>query len=124
MRRAMVVGVILVTAVLAGCGDDDTGAAPSPSQAGDAVEVVAEDVGFDAAAYEATAGTVSFVYRNHGSITHTLVLEEIDGFKLEVTGNGDTDEGSTDLGAGTYTVFCDVPGHREAGMEATLVEIA
>jgi plastocyanin len=112
--------------VLAGCGGgDDSNADSNAASAGDtastdAVEVVAQDVKFPADTYEATAGTVEVHYRNDGSTTHTLVIDGVDGFKLEVGGNGDTDEGTVELDAGTYTVYCDVAGHREAGMEATL----
>jgi uncharacterized cupredoxin-like copper-binding protein len=48
------------------------------------------------------------------------VIEGVDGFKLDVPTNGDVDEGSVDLQSGEYTIYCDVPGHRNAGMEATL----
>jgi uncharacterized cupredoxin-like copper-binding protein len=85
--------------------------------------VAAEDIKFPEDRYEATAGSVNLSYRNDGSINHTLVVDDVDdvdGFKLEVAGNGDEDQGSVDLGAGTYTMYCDVPGHRDAGMEATL----
>jgi uncharacterized cupredoxin-like copper-binding protein len=32
----------------------------------------------------------------------------------------DDDEGEIDLAAGEYVFYCDVPGHRDAGMEGTL----
>ena len=43
-----------------------------------------------------------------------------DDFKLEVSRGGDTDDGTIELEAGDYVFYCDVPGHRAAGMEGTL----
>jgi uncharacterized cupredoxin-like copper-binding protein len=51
---------------------------------------------------------------------HTLAIEGVKGFKLEVPRPGDIDTGSVRLEPGSYTLFCDVPGHRQAGMEAPL----
>lgn len=108
---------------LAACGDDDGDAGGSPATtSGDsgAVTVVAEPgLRFDAEGYDTAAGEVEFVYENADSIAHTLVIDGIDAdeFRLEV---GDSDDGSVTLEEGEYTVFCDVPGHRAAGMEATL----
>ncbi|MGH8998060.1 MAG: cupredoxin domain-containing protein [Acidimicrobiia bacterium] len=86
------------------------------------VEVTAVDIDFPVAQLTAKAGTVRFVYRNDGQIRHTLVIEEVPAFgKLEVNRKGDTDEGTVELRPGTYTIFCDVPGHRSAGMDAKLV---
>ena len=107
---------------LAACGDDDSpnGAASSPSSSESSVTVVAEDISLDESTYRAEAGSVAITYRNDGSIEHTLVIDGVDGFKLDVPANGDVDEGSVDLQSGEYTIYCDVPGHRDAGMEATL----
>ena len=33
---------------------------------------------------------------------------------------GQTEVGTYDLPAGTYSLICDIPGHKEAGMTATL----
>jgi uncharacterized cupredoxin-like copper-binding protein len=82
--------------------------------------VVADDIKFPEDRYEATAGTVNLRSRNDGSINHTLVSDDVDGFKLEVATNGDEDQSTVDLEAGTYTVYFEVPGHREAGMAASL----
>jgi len=97
-----------------------TTAAAASGGAGGSVDVIAKDIEFDKTEYSTSGGTVEVSYVNEGSITHTLLIEDVDGFKLEVAAKGDEDEGTVDLEAGTYTLYCDVPGHREAGMEATL----
>src|SRR3546814_8789429 len=84
------------------------------------VEVVAEDIKFAESGLEAAAGEVEFTYTNDGVIGHTLLIDGVDDFKLEVEANGDVDEGTVTLDAGSYTVYCDIAGHREAGMETTL----
>ena len=103
-------------------GNDTTSTSPAVDGTGDAdgLVVVAEDIAFGETAYSAAAGAVPVTYRNDGSIRHTLVIEDVDGFKLEVASTDDVDEGTVELDSGEYTLFCDVPGHRSAGMEATL----
>ena len=52
---------------------------------------------------------------------HTLVFDggKVPGFKLEAS-SGESDELKVDLKPGEYTIYCDIPGHREAGMEGTI----
>jgi plastocyanin len=75
---------------------------------------------FNATDFPTVAGVNEIRYLDKGG-THTLVFEEAQfrGFELKVSGSGD-DSGKVDLAAGTYTVFCSIPGHRAAGMEATI----
>lgn len=124
-RNVMVPLFVAVALALSACGgDDDTAAAPDAldgnGAGGGELTVVAEDIAFPSETYQAEAGTVDVVYENEGSIEHTLVIEDVEDFKLTVSSNGDVDEGTVELDAGTYTIYCDVAGHREAGMEATL----
>ena len=123
MRRLFVllpVAAVVVIALGSCGGDDDAGDAAPEDRGNGGVEVVARDIEFGESEYDAPAGEVQLRYVNEGSIAHTLLIDDVDGFKLEVTGNGDEDQGTVELEAGTYTLYCDVPGHREAGMEATL----
>lgn len=123
MRRPLVllpVAAVVVIALGSCGGDNDAGDAAPEDRGNGGVEVVARDIELGESEYDTTAGDVQLHYVNEGSIAHTLLIEDVDGFKLEVTGNGDEDQGSVELEAGTYTLYCDVPGHREAGMEATL----
>jgi plastocyanin len=120
-QRVLICGALLMIGLTA-CGDTDTTSATNatPPSGKTLVDVVATDLAFDAKTYDTTAGAVTIHYRNDGAIPHTLVIEDIDGFKLDVPRKAATDQGTTDLEAGDYVLFCDVPGHREAGMEATL----
>jgi plastocyanin len=106
----------MATVVLGACGDDDDDAGGG----GDAdVTVVAEDtLSFDKGDYTAEAGEITIRYEAGGSMTHTLLIEGVDGFELQVSGTGSEDSGSVDLEPGSYELFCDVPGHE--GMRATL----
>lgn len=123
-RNAMVALIAAGALVLGACGGDDTAAAPDEvgdnGAGGGKLTVIAEDISFPADTYQAEAGTIDVVYENEGSIEHTLLIEDVDDFKLRVTSNGDVHEDTVELDAGTYAIYCDVAGHREAGMEATL----
>ena len=82
--------------------------------AGDTLRVVVDTV-------VAPAGEVVLALVNDGSIPHTLVVEDFESdLKLSIAGSGDVDSGSITLDAGEYVFYCDVAGHRGAGMEGTL----
>jgi uncharacterized cupredoxin-like copper-binding protein len=114
---ALIVGALALTA----CGgDDDDDSAPPASIPADAVQVHAADIDFPTKEFTAKAGTVTFVYIDQpGVIQHTLEIEGIpkSKFYLEINGAGDQAVGTADLQPGTYTIYCDIPGHRAAGME-------
>jgi plastocyanin len=70
----------------------------------------------------AKAGKVTVDFKNPQSLTHDVAIEDSGGKevgKTELIGEGET-SASVDLKPGTYTYYCTVPGHREAGMEGTL----
>ncbi|MGH9015365.1 MAG: hypothetical protein ACRDZ1_15725 [Acidimicrobiia bacterium] len=76
---------------------------------------------FNAAEYVVEAGIVEIDYVSRGG-AHTLVFaeQEFTGFKLFSPGDGRRDTGKVQLEPGQYTVYCDIPGHRAAGEEATI----
>jgi plastocyanin len=70
----------------------------------------------------AKAGKVTIDFNNPQSLTHDVAIEDSGGKEVGKTDLIGKEETSTtvDLKPGTYTFFCTVPGHREAGMEGTL----
>jgi plastocyanin len=62
---------------------------------------------------------VEFV--NADTIPHTLNINDVPGFHLLVNAQGDRVRAVADLHQpATYTYYCDLPGHRQAGMEGTI----
>lgn len=84
------------------------------------LRVEADEFSFSPNDLRAAAGTVAIEFVNMGALEHTLVIDGADGIKLSVQSAGDVDRGSLRLEPGTYTVYCDVAGHRASGMEAPL----
>ncbi len=65
------------------------------------------------------AGNISLDVENVGGTNHNLVLAN--GPRTADIASGETTELTLgELGPGTYTLFCDIAGHRESGMETTL----
>jgi plastocyanin len=137
--RGAVAASFLAAAALAACGGSggggggggasgdggsglDAGGVNGASSAD--LEVLAQDIGFDRDSYSLESGQRVIEYVLDGETRHTLKIEDadgddVDGLDLEV-GGPETDNGSVDLAPGRYTLYCDVAGHREAGMEAEL----
>jgi plastocyanin len=70
----------------------------------------------------AKAGKVTVEFKNPQALTHDVAIEDSSGEEVgatELVADG-SDTTTVDLKPGTYTYFCTVPGHREAGMEGTL----
>src|SRR3954452_828911 len=142
MRRASAVLIVAALSVigLAACGsssnDNSTTAASTPasttpagggnaSAGGSNVDISTPSGGtlaFDQKDVSAKAGSVTIDFDNKQATPHDVKVEDSSGKELggtDLTTSG-TATASVNLQPGTYTFFCSVPGHREAGMEGTL----
>jgi plastocyanin len=70
----------------------------------------------------AKAGEDTFVLTNDASVPHNLDIEGngVAAGPTDTISGGQTAQLKVNLKPGTYTFFCAVPGHRQAGMEGTL----
>ncbi len=114
--RPSVLTCLAVLALVACTGE------PVPPEEVDADLVIVAEDPFEFVPDEATAdaGEITVGLVNHGEVRHTLTFENREGDLKLNTGRGDADTGSITFDPGTYTFYCDVPGHRGAGMEGTL----
>jgi uncharacterized cupredoxin-like copper-binding protein len=103
-----------LTLTACGGGDDEADGDTGGGNVQTLTVTSSDALKFDPDALTATAGEIRIVHENGGSTTHSFVIDEQD-FKLV-----DDDDGEIDLAAGDYIFYCDVPGHRDAGMEGTL----
>jgi plastocyanin len=134
----LVVGALAVVG-LAACGsssnDNSTtsaAAAPATTAAaggggGAASTVDISTPGGSTLAYEqksvsAKAGSVTINFDNKEALQHDVAVADSSGKVLGQTDlvSSSTANATVDLQPGTYTFYCTVPGHKEAGMEGTL----
>jgi plastocyanin len=78
---------------------------------------------YDKTSLAAKAGTVAIAFTNMAPLPHNVTVESSSG---SVVGATSTFQGASKtlkltLKPGTYKFYCSVPGHRQAGMEGTLV---
>jgi plastocyanin len=80
------------------------------------------EIAYTTSKASAKAGKATVDFNNPQSLTHDVAIEDSSGKevgKTELIGEGETST-AVNLKPGTYTYYCTVPGHREAGMEGTL----
>lgn len=103
-------------------GDMGDGHDESSDVADDArrIEVTATSFEFDPDEIRVAAGESVAIVLTSEDILHDLTIDELDAHVA-------ADQGETEVGGltadepGRYTYYCTVTGHREAGMEGTLV---
>jgi uncharacterized cupredoxin-like copper-binding protein len=122
---------------LAACGGDDddgdtTAAATPPATTtggggggGSTVDFSTpsgSELAYNQKSASATAGSVTIDFDNMQAQQHDVKIEDSAGQEVGGTDliSSSTATATVDLQPGTYTFFCSVPGHREAGMEGTL----
>jgi plastocyanin len=108
-----------------GNSSQDTQPAPAPAGTVKTLLISADPTGqlrFDKNALQAPAGTVRITMKNPAPVPHNVSLEGPGGLDKHgpTVQKGGASEVEAPLKAGTYTYYCSVPGHREAGMEGTL----
>ena len=126
-RRLLPLAVLPVLG-LAACGSSSSSSPPpkpKPASAptGATLHLAADPKGalrFDTTKLSARAGRVTLVMRNTSGVAHAVAVEghgvDRDG---PTTSNG-TSSVSAPLKPGTYTFYCPVDGHEDAGMKGTL----
>jgi plastocyanin len=101
------------------------GAAPAPAVKGPGgtLELAADPaaIAYDKKRLSSKPGEVTIDFNNPAPIQHDVVITE--GEKVvaqsDLISESQTSV-SAELAPGSYTFYCSVPGHREAGMEGTL----
>ena len=121
--RLMLLTVVLAVA-LAACGGGGGGTTPPVS--GKTVNVEASEFAFNPNAFSGTVGQkITFKITNKGTVDHNFVILNADGTQelakteVKVGASGTLD--FTPTAAGEYKVDCNLPGHKEAGMEGKLI---
>ena len=124
-RWARVVVIALATtAVAAACGGGGGGGGSSYKQPSGPAQMTLDIKGgnffFDPKSPQAPAGVDAIKLTSEGG-QHTLVFDggKVPGFKLQAN-SGNSAQLKVNLKPGKYTFYCDIPGHRAAGMEGTL----
>ncbi len=93
------------------------GVGGSESESAGAATFVAVDIAWEAAPEKLPAGAAEIEIVNDGSTVHNVAFKELnDGEVVVEAPGGETDTGAVELEPGTYTYFCAVPGHEQAGM--------
>lgn len=106
-----------------------SGSVPAPSSvagssagATQATPIIVKDFSLDPNTL-AVRGTVSLAVTNAGPTVHNVTIRDASGKVLAATADlkpGETATLTVDLPAGTYTMFCSLPGHESLGVKGTL----
>lgn len=96
-----------------------------PVGPGSAMTVEGFEWGFDIVEGVAVDGEVEVTFQNTGGTVHNFRIDNAAGENKKVQAPaGEADTGTLKLFAGSYTYYCDIPGHRSQGMIGELTVYA
>lgn len=126
MTSAAIVAATIVTAVATAgeSGEDETPPAPAPSGAPTTLRLASDPSGrpaYDVDRLTAPAGQVTIRFANRSPVPHNVTIAGGSGVVAATKTITAADaELTTRLSPGSYTFFCSVDAHRQAGMRGTL----
>lgn len=105
---------------LAACGGGGSGGGSDEGseEESTSVTLVAKEFEFAPADISVASSDFTVELKNEGAVEHDFSIEGTDVKIFAKAAEAIT--GEVELGPGTYTFFCSIPGHREGGMEGTL----
>ena len=119
VAATLVVAGVLAGALLTACGGGAGGGQPAGS-----IKVTMTEFKFDPGSLNETSGKLVFYLVNAGTASHDMAIRDSTGTTVgrsELVSAGDTFVFTVaSISAGTYTYFCDQPGHEASGMHGTL----
>ena len=115
-----VAAALAAVALLAACGGGSSGS----GQPSGSIKVTMTEFKFDPSTISAPGGKVAFFLVNAGTTSHNFVIRDssnnrVDGSDLISAGDSFVFTVNS-IAAGTYTYFCNQPGHEASGMHGTL----
>ena len=114
------IGVISMAAFADDDGAGSSTGATSAEAGDDSVEVELGDLFIKPETIEVASGDATITVTNNGATQHNFAVEG--GPKTKMLDSGaSADLALEGLEPGTYTVICEVPGHADGGMTASLV---
>jgi uncharacterized cupredoxin-like copper-binding protein len=127
-RTLLLLSALTLAGLGAACGgggdDDSKDAAPSDTKAagqatagGSTISVTAKEFSFEPKEIKLEAGKAATIaLKNTGAVEHDITIDS-PAFKLLAVPTKTGEAELTIPTAGSYTYYCSVPGHRQAGME-------
>ena len=121
----------LLALALTACGGSGTTSAPTtqtgaptsaPSVAVEGTALIVKDFTLDPLTVM-TAGSVALAVTNAGPTVHNVAIRDDAGTLLGTTADlreGESETLTADLAAGSYILFCSLPGHESLGIKGTL----
>ena len=117
---------VLVIALLAACSSSSLSGAKPAAGGGKSFNVTTTEFAFAPNSFNAKPGDkLTFRIVNKGTVEHTFVVQSLDGStelaKVSVQPGETKALEYTPQEAGAYPIVCDIAGHKESGMEGSLV---
>ena len=96
-----------------------TTAAPSAAAAGTKVDVTEKEFAITLSQAKFAPGAYTFTIKNQGSFPHNLAIEGpgVDTQVSATLAGGQSGSLAVTLKAGSYELWCAVPGHKDKGMD-------
>ena len=118
-RSTLIALFAAASLMLAACGGNGNGDDAADGNGATSITIIGTEFEFDPADVTIAADTpVEIILDNQGVVEHDWTIDEL-GVEIYADA-GETVSGTVTAAAGTYEVYCSIPGHREAGMVGTL----